>query len=519
MPTEDKPRFRLLQRLIVFKALRWGSAAALVMASLAVGATPSGEDLYLGRRPLLEADSPRQAQPCVNCHRPSGLGNFEGRLQVPPIAGRWLFQALDRATAHFFSPSAKWRIRPAYTDASLAKLLREGRTPDGVTLHPAMPRYAISDAQVAALSGYLRTLSIQSPRGIDDHQVRLATVITPDADPERAEAMVQVIQRFVERKNGQSRHEDQRMAQANRTGDMFMYRKYRHWDLSVWRLQGDPGTWEEQLQHLQGTRPVYALVAGMGAAQWSPVERFCDRTRLPCLLPQVTARELGARQWTLLFHAGLKADAQRAASWLQQRGVTQFAVQAAPPQAALVAPAVSALLSVGLTAARAAGPGVADVILAPCNHDWSPWAGRPANPVVWLPGLSACNSAEWRSFAEVMPQGLIVTPVDVGVLAANRLSRARAWLSSERLALPADVTGYTLQALTALGESLAHIDLNFTPAYVVELLEHNLENLVPWSPLPRLSLGPDQRIASKGSFVGESVGGSLTWRWEAATER
>ena len=50
---------------------------------------------------------------------------------------------------------------------------------------------------------------------------------------------------------------------------------------------------------------------------------------------------------------------------------------------------------------------------------------------------------------------------------------------------------------------------------LLELLEHGLENVIPWSPYPRLAIGPDQRIASKGSWVGEVREGRVAWQWQA----
>jgi hypothetical protein len=58
-----------------------------------------------------------------------------------------------------------------------------------------------------------------------------------------------------------------------------------------------------------------------------------------------------------------------------------------------------------------------------------------------------------------------------------------------------------------------HLDFGFTPEYLLELLEHGLENVIPWSPYPRLAIGPDQRIASKGSWIGEVREGRVEWQW------
>ena len=82
--------------------------------------------------------------------------------------------------------------------------------------------------------------------------------------------------------------------------------------------------------------------------------------------------------------------------------------------------------------------------------------------------------------------------------------------------MPPDVAASTLQAAIVLGEGLAHADFAFTPEYILELLEHGLENVVPWSPYPRLAIGPGQRIASKGSWIGAVEGGRVQWQWAAS---
>jgi hypothetical protein len=63
---------------------------------------------------------------------------------------------------------------------------------------------------------------------------------------------------------------------------------------------------------------------------------------------------------------------------------------------------------------------------------------------------------------------------------------------------------------------MAHLDFDFTREYMLELLEHRLESIVPLSPYPRLAIGPDQRVASKGSYLGVMRDGRISWQWQVA---
>lgn len=471
-----------------------------------------GRALYEGRVALRGAEAESPASGCVACHRPSGMGNFEGGVAVPPITGPTLFRALDRDTGRYFKAAAAWRVRPAYDEASLGTLLRSGRTPDGHVLPLTMPRYAIGESDLGDLTAYLRTLSASPPAGLDDGTVRIATISTPDADPARRDAMLATLQQFVVQKNGQSRHEAHRSVQAQRTREMVMYRKFRVWELEHWALQGDASTWSAQLDERQAARPVYAVVSGIGSAQWAPVDAFCERHRLPCLLPLV---EVGAEApgfYSLHFHAGVDSDARLAARTLKMQGLRRVALWAESP--ALAARVRESLAAEGIAVS---GEGVDAVVslLAPEAH-----ARRlrgESRPVMWLTGTHALGRQVIDALSASTARGWIVTPMRTGEALEVQLQRARLWLRGRgREDLPADVAASALQAAIVLGEGLAHADFGFTPEYVLELLEHGLENVVPWSPYPRLAIGPGQRIASKGSWVGAVEGGRVQWSWAAS---
>lgn len=126
---------------------------------------------------------------CVSCHRPSGFGTSEGGNYVPPVTGPILFaarqpdrNAMFREMYQEVQPNSYWarvreaRMRPAYDRESLGRALREGVDPGGNALSAVMPRYDLSETDLANLAAYLRTLSASTDPGVDETTLHLATV-------------------------------------------------------------------------------------------------------------------------------------------------------------------------------------------------------------------------------------------------------------------------------------------------------------------------------------------------------
>jgi len=509
----------------VLVLLAW--AVAIAQASPTDGDAKRGHDLYAGRVALRATTTDGAPVPpilaaCVQCHRPSGLGSFEGGTAIPPIAGRYLFTPFDPDTGHFFAASARHRVRPAYDDDSLGRLLRTGFAPDGQTVRAPMPRYAIADADIRDLAAYLRTLSASASSGVDASSVRLATITTPGVDPARAAAMLEVLRAFETARNRQTRHEFQRSAQTRRAHEMAMNRKFRLWNVVHWALVGDPATWAAQLERHQAETPVFGVVAGMGAGDWSPIEAFCERRRLPCILPQLERiPDLDGQRprfFSVYFHAGLAQDAALAIAALQRSGVRAVELWADGVSPATRQEVELQLTAAGLTGVeRARGPGQAVLsLLAPDAHLLR-WQARASAPEVlgWAAGPHWQSSARWLAGSAGASTALLISELRPADEAATILRRTEAWLRDAGLsALPLDVAAMTLYAATVLGETMLHLDFDFTPEYALELIEHRLESMIPLSPYPRLSIGPDQRVASKGSYIGQVQDGRIAWEWQ-----
>lgn len=201
-----------------------GLTAALLAAGLSVGTTraelpppaepepapsasPADSGLRLYREGVLPSGKPLVAElpggvrlpgpaaACASCHRRSGFGGAEGTTVVPPVTGPALF-ADGRRRADLFRPlfqeelaPAAWaRLRklaerPAYSDATLARALRDGRDPTGRPLDPLMPRYALTLEDGQALVAFLRSLDDRAAAaatpGVEADRLRLGLLLPP----------------------------------------------------------------------------------------------------------------------------------------------------------------------------------------------------------------------------------------------------------------------------------------------------------------------------------------------------
>ena len=277
---------------------------------------PSGQPVTARREPDLGISGADAA--CGNCHRRSGLGELEGRISIPPISGRYLFhaRAKDRDDSDLPFVDTMRPDRDPYTEASLARAIREGVAADGRPLSYLMPHYSLSDADMAALIEYLKSMTPSTVRGVTSSVLHFATIITPDADPAKRRAMLDVLGHFFDDKNAFSRAETPRLRSSHR----MMFKSPRRWALHVWELAGSPDTWNAQLHAHLKQEPVFAVISGLSGKNWSPVHRFCEETALPCLFPNVDLPVVAERDfYSLYFSRGVLLEADLIAHRLADR--------------------------------------------------------------------------------------------------------------------------------------------------------------------------------------------------------
>lgn len=450
---------------------------------------------------------------CAACHRRSGFGIAEGEVVVRPITAPELFHsavapAATPRIAHFLGQP----VRPAYDDAALAGALRNGTDITGRRMNSMMPRYALGETDMAALRVYLQSLYATPDPGVDGQEIHLATVVQPGVAPQRREAMLQVLRAFVHDKNAGVRSEVARRT----SGAMRMQRAYRRWVLDVWELSGAPEGWGAQLEQYNRRQPVFALVSGIGDLSWQPIQDFSERLRVPCILPLTSMPGAAAANfYTVYFSRGIALEAEALASHLAGGAAGGKVIQvfrADNPASLLAARAfrsafgdLGRLQEVALTGRMS-------------ESQWPALAGADAALVLWLgqrdlpapaaPARAAARST-WLSAtlfdgdaASIGGEVAMTYPWELPERRAARIRRTTDWLRARQLgADQQEVRVNAHFAMAIVGEALAHLMDSFSRDYFVETVEHNLTTTLLSSFYPPLTLGPDQRYASKGVYL------------------
>ena len=286
------------------------------------GILPSGEPMQA----VVEGDIPVDGKmfSCVSCHQRSGMGSYEGRVITLPINSTNLYRPLSPMGDLSRSARDKmpqWLLtgdtRPAYTDETLALVLRAGEDPGGRTINDIMPRYFLNDRDMEIMIYYLKNLSPELSPGVNDTTLHLATVITEDVSRQDREAMLLPLQRYAEGW-GKSRHLELRAKKGPFT-DEIMNKGYRKLRLSVWDLKGQPESWKSQLEEYYRNDPVFALLGGISTGEWGPIHTFCEDHKIPAILPVTDFPVISDSDWyTLYFSKGLYQEGEAAAKYLRR---------------------------------------------------------------------------------------------------------------------------------------------------------------------------------------------------------
>lgn len=495
----------------------------------------TGRSLYLhGRMPtgepiqgIVRGDIPVSGTQlaCAGCHRRSGLGSSEGGNLAPPVTARALYSARAAQRRELPVTDAGNPVRrPPYTDAALRRALRDGIGAAGRPLDPLMPRYRLDDAQIDALLAYLGTLGARPAPGVDDTTLHLATIITPGADPRHRDAMLQVLNTFFEDRSASTRNEPGRAARAPWHID-WKLQAYREIRLHTWEIAGPPESWDAQLQALYAAQPVFAVVSGIGSGHWAPIHSFCETNELPCLFPNTALPVARSSDfYSVYFNEGMALEGRVAARFLADRDepgrgpVLQF-IADTPEAEAAAAAFRDAFPQPRHDIAVPAAPGQVDAI------DWRALRARyrPRAVVIWgtmpmagkllmeiTPGtvdaplvmLSSTLAPSQLLPPELRGQVYMIHPTAPPRIPARGEGRIHAWLHSRNLQ-PGDISiaMNTYFAATITTGAIKMLVGNYSREYLIERIEHSTENALSSGAYPHLSLGQNQRFASKGAYV------------------
>jgi ABC-type branched-subunit amino acid transport system substrate-binding protein len=160
---DKRKRIKSATAIIALAVIAWLQSECRISAQTATGLSPEekrGKQIYLkgeGEGGEITAvvggaglELPGSSFACANCHGLRGEGANEGGLQPPPL--KWSTLTAKHTSA------LTGRERAPYLEATLARAIRAGTDPAGGTLHPGMPRYKMTPAQMADLIAYLKKI-------------------------------------------------------------------------------------------------------------------------------------------------------------------------------------------------------------------------------------------------------------------------------------------------------------------------------------------------------------------------
>jgi hypothetical protein len=506
--------------------LLWGLALATAHANspgqalYQRGLLPSGEPVHALREGNASIQGSDAA--CANCHRRSGLGSSEGVITIPPIAGPYLFAPHGRSLERLgipFVDTERLEHEP-YTDETLARAIRDGIGANGHPLNYLMPHYALDDASMGQLIGYLKGMNVTGTPGVSATVLHFATIITPDADPLKRQGMLDVLNQYFSDKNSAvARTKAPTLYSSHRTG----FRVERRWQLHVWQLTGSASTWQMQLQQHLAEEPVFAVISGLGGSTWEPVHRFCEQQALPCLFPNIEAPSGQDDDfYSLYFSRGVLLEAQLIAQQLAapdaslRRIVQVYRAADVGEQAARQLQAAHAanglkIVNRMLKAHAAAGELAAALQDVAPNDALILWL-RPTDleslqrvpqktKHLWISGEMgdlerAPLPPAWRADARM------AYPVDLPSRRVVRVDYALSWFRIRKIPVSAQkVQVDTYLACGLVSETLNHMVDAFVRDYLIERLEMMLDHRALTGYYPRLTLAPGQRFASKGGYI------------------
>ncbi|MDR6499000.1 cytochrome c553 [Burkholderia ambifaria] len=526
---------RRLARWVVLAVL-CASAGHAIGDEAAVPVVPADAGEAIFQRGILGSGAPLEAvhqdgvrlqgaaAACINCHRRSGLGSKEGNNTIPPITWRYLVHPRAQTAEDLdipYVPGMRTDREP-YTEERLARAVRDGIDPEGRQFGRLMPQYALGDADMAALTGYLKRLDRRKPSGVTDTVLHFATIVTPDADPVKRAGMLDVLQHYFADKNAFPFGTTPPLRSTRKM--MFMVN--RRWELHVWELKGPPDTWRAQLTQFLSRQPVLAVVSGLGGRNWAPVHDFCEAEAVPCLFPNVEVPvETDRDFYSVYFSRGVLLESDLIATRILDEAGARPAPQAvktvwqvyrAGDNGERGARALAAALKAhGIAVsnrALASGDSVARALRRlPRDDVLVLWLRPPdlaalahvppASDTVFMSGLlggldNTPLPTSWRGVTR------IAYPFDLPEGRRVRVDYAFGWFSIRQIPMVApQVQADTYLACGLLAETLSHMVDAFVREYLVERIQDMLERRILTGYYPRLTLAPGQRFASKGGYI------------------
>lgn len=500
------------------------------------GILPSGEPINA----IVQDDIPILGTmfTCTSCHLRSGLGSYEGGVITTPTTGNILYRPLFNGSEllpvertkfpqYFQAPER----RPAYTDDTLADVLKFGIDPTGRKLNPVMPRYDISGRDMSILIFYLKSLSAELSPGVTAATIRFATIVSDEVRPEDRKAMLMPLQAYFKDRNSQAKTFETRRRYGAQAEAMDL--SFRRPLLSVWELKGPPETWRRQLEAFYQREPVFAILGGITTGEWKPIHEFCEEHHLPSIFPITDFPVISETDWyTLYFSKGLYQEGEAVARYLRRTELTTedkvIQVYSDTPEGNALArgfeetwhalgrrPPTTRVLHKGeaLTSGliqQLQDKGKPSALLLWGGSETLPIletvSGMPDRPRMVFVSSSLLKQNLWTLPDTVRNITYITYPYRLPQEEGAYSNTAKVWLQWRKI--PVDdqrisTKMYSLMQLMTL--TFMHMKRYFYRDYFLDVIGMFQDQ--QWNDYERFSFGPGQRYASKGCYIVQITNG------------
>ncbi len=469
-----------------------------------------------------------QQASCIGCHRRSGFGSIEGEQRISPILGDILYKQRNKDYKQLSRRRIKGNgARPAYTDQSLSKAITSGSGADNRVLNQLMPRYDLTATDVHSVIQYLKTLTLKTEPGITKDKIHIATIIASDVPDKFSAAMLDLLTNYIHDLNAKTRMEQKR-ASNSPWHKRWEYESYRNIELHTWKLTGPTSSWTKQLQTYYDKQNVFSVINGISLNSWEIIHQFCNNIKLPCLFPTTELPVLEAGNiYNVYYSGGIAYDSKTIAAHIKsefknkKKSVLQIYRNDKKSNIAVN------VLSLDLKSKK----------FTVKNHEVehkgklsaAQWTTiikkyKPNILISWLDAddVKALNSNKvqvqsierlYYSHAHLGDQypsiinsntqkSYIVYRYMLPKRKKLHITRATGWANRKKIDISNErVIGNAFFAGTLFNRAVKKMRANLNQEYLLELVESMLENNAFQSVYPKLSLGPDQRIASKGAYI------------------
>ena len=177
------------------------------------------------------------------------------------------------------------------------------------------------------------------------------------------------------------------------------------------------------------------------------------------------------------------------------------AVSAAPRRAPSAAPPSANFWE---TLYRERGPGIVLAWLGPDDlKNLGSGAGvGPATPSLVILSDTLSGDGAYSVTGPIRQQVRVVSLLELPERRERGLLRLRTWVKPRGIEINHPrVQADAFLAATLAGSAVKHMRRNFSREYMIEIVEHGLDNSVFRSVYPQLTLGPNQRLASKSAYI------------------